>query len=145
MRKGGAAALSASSKALLKKAVRAPEAGPKALKALRDDLADLSDEEIGKVWTEIGAGQTRKGAAKAPVDAAYRKIDKARRKLAQNAARFREILVAHFETAGAPAPETSSASLRALVEAFNEAGRLDELTAAAGEIVRTRSLAYDIT
>jgi hypothetical protein len=76
----------------------------------------------------------------------YQSVDKARRKLLVPADKFRELLLTEVASAGgAPAPDATSGSLKALVAAFCEAGRGAEIAAAAATIVRTRSFAHDIT
>jgi hypothetical protein len=93
--------------------------------------------------TAPGGAETATAAERA--ERAYRAVDKARRRLLVNADRFREMLLAHFETNGAAVPEAATSSLKALVAAFAEAGRDEEIEAAAKAIVRARSFAYDIT
>lgn len=80
------------------------------------------------------------------IDEAYRAVDKARRKLLVSADKFRPMLIAKVaERGGAPAPEPASGSLKALVAAFCEDDRGEEIVEAAKAIVRERSFAYDIT
>jgi len=79
------------------------------------------------------------------VDAAYRAVDKARRRLGISAERFRGLLLEQISDAGAEAPKTASGSLKALVTAYCEDGRGEEIAATAKAFARRHSLAHDIT
>lgn len=143
---GGLARLSAPSRALLRRARKGANDDARALVALRDDLADLTDAEIAAVWRALSNKPATGDGAPTRSQVIYHAVDKARRKLVTTAQRFRPMLVDKVvERGGDPAPSTASGSLKALVEAFCDAERGDEIAAAAQALVRERSFAYDIT
>jgi len=146
--------ISASSRALLRRAHRGSQraaqtgaqsiSGADALRALRDDLKRLSDTDIQALWDELNAAKTRTEPNADEV--IYRAIDKSRRKLVVTVDRFLPLLLTKVvELGGVEAPSTPARSLKALVKAFCDAGRGEEIAAAAQALVRERSFAYDIT
>jgi hypothetical protein len=143
---GGLAALRPMSRTLLERAARSGAADDQgALIALRDDLAALDDEELALLWAALNEDDEDANGM-TPHDEIYRTVDKARRKLLVPADRFQDMLLAHLaEAGGAPPPEPKGRSLKALVAAFVDAGRGEEIAEAARAIVKARSFAYDIT
>ena len=140
---GGLAALRPTSLALLKRARRAAGDDAALLAGLRDDLAALADEDLVAVWAALQAAEA---TGSADDEDPYRVVDKARRKLLVTADRFQAMLLEEIDRAGgAPPPDADARSLKALVAAFCDADRGEELADAARAIVRARSFAYDIT
>jgi hypothetical protein len=147
---GGMAALRPGSRALLRRARRGAADDPRALAVLRDDLARLSEDELSDLWDRLDDdGASADETDSSPDDAhehIHGAVARARRKLLVSAERFRGMLIDHIARhGGAPAPDAASRSLKALVAAFCDAGRGDELAAAAAAIVKARSFAYDFT
>jgi hypothetical protein len=141
----GLEALRPESRALLIRARRGGGDDPGVLAILREDLDGLAEEELAALWSALGETQSEE-AEDGPAEIAYRAVDKARRRLLIPADRFKALLLEQVGKAGgAPAPDAVSGSLKALVAAFAGAGRAEEIEAAAMAIVRSRSLAHDIT
>lgn len=143
---GGLAALRPETRELLKRARRGGGDDPGALLRLREDLQGLTAEELASLWSALGGPQSEDAASESRADAAYRVVDKARRRLLISAERFKDLLFEEIaKSGGGVAPGAASGSLKAMVAAFADEGRAEEIEAAATAIVRSRSLGHDIT